>query len=158
MNRYFPEEKKEKHESDSCPKRIINCEYCEMRGEAEYREEHLECCDEFPVSCPNECGAKLPRGKLSKHRSECELELIPCPYKEYGCRAESMLRRDLLAHKKEFYIEHQDMSLVRFQSEIKQLKLIWMINPNGILYYQLLMKIYFYSYIPCSSRMRYKIR
>ena len=49
--------------------------------------------------------------------TECELEVITCPYREYGCRAESMLRRDLLAHKKEFYIEHQDMSLV----EMKQL-------------------------------------
>ena len=118
----FPRGDEGEHESDSCPKRIINCEYCKMRGEAEYREEHLERCDGYPVSCPNECGAKPPRGKSSEHRSECELELIPCPYKEYGCRAESMLRRDLLAHKKEFYIEHQDMSLVRFQSEIEQLK------------------------------------
>ena len=37
----FPRGEKEKHESDSCPKRIINCEYCEMSGKAEYKEEHL---------------------------------------------------------------------------------------------------------------------
>ena len=113
------------HESNYCPKRIIDCEYCEMIGKAKYKEEHLQCCREYPVNCPNECGAKLLRVLLSEHRSKCELEMVTCPYKEYGCRAESMLRRDLLPHKKEFYIEHQDMSLVQtshFQSEIKQLK------------------------------------
>ena len=96
-----------------CPKRSMYCDYCDKGGRAKYKEEHLNYCDGYPVSCPNKCGVKPPRGELSKHRYKCELELIPCPYKEYGCRAESMLRRDLLAHKKEFYIEHQDMSLVQ---------------------------------------------
>ena len=51
--------------------------------------------------------------------------MVTCPNKEYGCKAESMLRRDLLAHKKENIVEHQDMSLVqmsRSQFEIQQLK------------------------------------
>ena len=114
----FPRKNKEEHQKKFCPKRTINCDYCGKHGKAEDKDRHLQFCDEFPISCLNECGAEFPRKQLSQHRSECELEVVTCPYKEYGCRAESMLRRDLLAHKKEFYIEHQDMSLV----EIKQLK------------------------------------
>ncbi|KAI6655562.1 hypothetical protein LOD99_2061 [Oopsacas minuta] len=62
------------------------------------------------------------RMQLLKHRSECELEEISCPYTDYGCKAGTMLRRDLLAHKKEFYKEHQDMSLTKLNDEIEQLR------------------------------------
>ena len=109
---------REEHEDNSCPKRLSYCEYCGRHGEAEDRDKHLLFCDEYPIYCPNECGAEFSRQELSQHRSECELEVVTCPYKEYGCRTESMLRRDLLAHKKENIVEHTDMSLV----EIKQLK------------------------------------
>ena len=121
----FTRREREEHETNSCPKRNIRCNYCKKAGRAEDKDKHLQFCSEFPISCPNECGAELSRKKLSEHRSECELEAITCPYKEYGCKAESMLRRDLLAHKKEFYIEHLDMSLVgmkKLQDENARLK------------------------------------
>ena len=108
----------EEHETNSCPRRYMSCGYCGNSGEAKYKDKHLQFCSESLISCPNKCGAEFLRRKLSEHRSECELEAITCPYKGYGCKVRSMLRRDLLAHKKEFYIEHIDMSLV----EIKQLK------------------------------------
>ena len=114
----FSRSERELHVTEQCPLRIIKCQYCYEEGKAEFLSHHFEDCDGFPISCPNECGAEFTRRELSEHRSECELEVVTCPYKEYGCKAESMLRRDLLAHKKEFYIEHIDMSLV----EIKQLK------------------------------------
>ena len=114
----FPRREREEHKKQSCPKRIIRCDYCVMGGRVEDKDKHLQFCYDYPISCPNECGAGFPREELSEHRFECELEVVTCPYKEYGCEAESMLRRDLLAHKKENIVEHQDMSLV----EIKQLK------------------------------------
>ena len=121
----FSRSERELHETEQCPLRIVKCQYCNQDKKAKFLSQHCNICSQFPISCPNECGAEFPRIKLSEHRSECELEAITCPYKEYGCKAESMLRRDLLAHKKEFYIEHQDMSLVQIshsQSEIKRLK------------------------------------
>ena len=121
----FPRGGEEEHGRNYCPKRIIKCECCSKGGKAEDKEEHLQYCEGYLVSCPNECGAKLPRRVLTLHRSVCELEVIACPYKEYGCRAESMLRRDLLAHKNENIVAHTDFSLVQIsqsQSEIKQLK------------------------------------
>ena len=74
-------------------------------------------CPEYPIPCLNNCGAKFPRNQLPQHRSECELEVITCPYKEYGCDAKSMLRRNLLAHKKENIVEHADLSLVQIRQK-----------------------------------------
>ena len=106
----------EEHEKQSCPKRNIRCDYCDMSGKAEDKENHLQLCDKFPISCPNECGAEFPRIGLTEHRSKCELDVVTCPYKKYGCEAKSMLRRDLLAHKKENIVEHTDMSLVEIEN------------------------------------------
>ncbi|KAI6658036.1 hypothetical protein LOD99_15750 [Oopsacas minuta] len=83
------------HEVNTCILREIECEYCGKQGKAKDLEIHNEVCDEYPISCPNNCGEKFPR--------------------KYGCKAESMLRRDLLAHKKEYIVEHTDMSLVEIQ-------------------------------------------
>ena len=61
----------------------------------------------------NECGAEFARKELSLHRSS--------PYTEYGCNAVSMLRRDLLAHKKESILDHTE-SFSRMRVEIEKLK------------------------------------
>ena len=117
----FSRSERELHRTEKCPLRIIKCIYCYQDKEAKFVSRHFTICFEFPISCPNECGAEFLRRELSEHRSECVLEVVTCPYKEYGCKAESMLRRDLLAHKKEFYIEHLDMSSVQM-SKIEHLK------------------------------------
>ncbi|KAI6658034.1 TNF receptor-associated factor [Oopsacas minuta] len=108
----------EEHCRDLCPMRIISCRYCNKKEKAIDQEKHFDVCSKYPISCPNKCRDKFPRGVLSEHRAKCELEEISCPFSEYGCKAKSMLRRDLLAHKKEYILEHTDMSLI----EIKQLK------------------------------------
>ena len=100
-----------------CPMRVVECQYCHKRERANNLMEHMRMCPEYPISCVNNCGVRFPRSQLPQHSSECELEVITCPYKEYGCNAKSMMRRDLLAHKKEFYIEHQDMSLVQIREQ-----------------------------------------
>ena len=116
---------KDDHERHSCPLRNVKCNFCSKNGKAGDEEKHLKFCCNFPITCSNGCGAKFPRVQLSKHKSECELETVACPYREYGCGVKSMLRKELLAHKKEFYIEHQDMSLVeifQLRKENKELK------------------------------------
>ncbi|KAI6655571.1 Mitochondrial import receptor subunit TOM70-like [Oopsacas minuta] len=105
------------HCKDLCPMRIISCRYCNKKEKAIDQEKHFDVCSKYPISCPNKCGDKFPRGVLSEHRAKCELKEISCPFSEYGCQAKSMLRRDLIAHKKEYILEHTDMSLI----EIKQL-------------------------------------
>ena len=43
----------------------------------------------------------------------CPLAVVECPYAKYNCAVGEMFRKDLLEHKKEFYIEyiefHQDL-------------------------------------------------
>ena len=121
----FSRSERELHGTEQCPLRIVKCQYCNQDTKAKILSQHFEDCPGYPISCPNGCGAEFIRRELSKHRSECELEVVTCPYKEYGCKAESMLRRDLLAHKKENIMEHADMSLVQIsssQSEIRRLE------------------------------------
>ena len=105
--------------------REMECEHCGKELLYKDLENHLKFCPEYPISCPNCCGNFFLRNQLSQHRSECLLEVITCPYEDYGCNALPMSRKDLLAHKKEFYIEHQDMSLNEIQelnNEISRLK------------------------------------
>ena len=111
----FPREEKDRHNSSFCPFRMIQCIFCDNFSRAKDEKIHLEECEEFPIACPNNCENDIPRGKLSSHRSQCELEMVECPYKEFGCESVSMLRRDLLAHKKENVIEHTDLSLSKIQ-------------------------------------------
>ena len=117
-NDTFPREEKDRHNSSFCPFRMIQCIFCDNSSRVKDEDIHLEGCEEFPLACPNNCENDIPRGKLSSHRSQCELEMVECPYKEFGCESVSMLRRDLLAHKKENVIEHTDLSL----SEIQRLQ------------------------------------
>ncbi|KAI6650200.1 TNF receptor-associated factor 5 [Oopsacas minuta] len=106
----------EEHCKDLCAMRVTSCLYCNKKENAIGQEKLFDVCSKYPISCPNKCSDKFPRGVLSEYRAKCELEEISCPYTEYGCNAKSMLRRDLIAHKKEYILEHTDMSLI----EIKQ--------------------------------------
>ncbi|KAI6658037.1 TNF receptor-associated factor 5-like [Oopsacas minuta] len=103
------------HKVNTCILREIECVYCRKQGLAKELDKHFEVCDKYTISCPNNCGEEFPRKQLLRHKAKCELEEISCPYTEYGCEAKSMLRRDLLAHKKEYIVEHTDMSLIEIQ-------------------------------------------
>ena len=117
-NQIFPRGELKYHEVYSCPSREVNCNFCDKRGIYNNLERHLQMCLKQPLLCPNKCGAEFTRDKSFEHKSKCELEEITCPYTQYGCNAKPMLRRDLLAHEKEYIVEHTNMSLV----EIKQLR------------------------------------
>ena len=112
------------HRTFLCLLREVECKHCGKEELYEDLEQHFKFCLEYPIPCSNGCGVFLNRNQLSQHKSICLLEVITCPYNKYGCNAVPMLRRELLAHKKEFYIEHQDMSLNEIQElneEISQL-------------------------------------
>ncbi|KAI6658048.1 TNF receptor-associated factor 5-like [Oopsacas minuta] len=108
------------HKTNTCVFREVVCKFCERQVKAKDMKKHNEVCDDYPISCPNNCGDEFQRCQLSKHKSKCQFEEISCPYTEYGCKVKSILRKDLLAHKKEFYIEHTDMSLIEIQELRKE--------------------------------------
>ena len=103
------------HETLLCPFYEMKCEHCGVQVFNQELDGHYVSCPEYPISCPVGCGEVFLRRQLHQHKSKCLLGEITCPYKDYGCNVSPMLRRDLLAHKKEFYIEHQDMSLNEIQ-------------------------------------------
>ena len=91
------------------------CQHCGK--EDTYRtitEKHYDECPNYPLDCPNECGArKIRRAQMRRHRSTCPLELVNCPnsetsggsfmqmvrliaLKERGCKKQ--LRKDLDNH------------------------------------------------------------
>ena len=77
----------EEHIQDECPNKPVTCKYCNSHTASpkDMENHHLEC-PIFPLSCPNECGAKILRKDICSHsRSECPLAKIECKYCHAGC-------------------------------------------------------------------------
>ena len=122
----FPRGDTKMHKDILCPLRLVNCDYCSSRsGPSKDLDRHNQVCLLYPIDCPNGCGSKPHRNTMATHRSDCELEEVTCPFSEYGCKAIPMLRKDLLAHKKELYIEHLDMSqnrIIKLEWKLRTMK------------------------------------
>ena len=97
-----------KHMKEKCPLHEVKCQFCEITILYEELLDHEELCLYQPIKC--DCTGEYRRNTLAKHiEVECPLAVVECPYAKYSCKIGSILRKDMLAHKKEFYIEHQDM-------------------------------------------------
>ena len=91
-----------------CLHREVKCEFCDLVIIYKNLNEHLKTCPAHPIVC--KCRLELRRDAVEEHiDKDCELTEIECPYAKYSCKIGKILRKDLLAHKKDFYIEHQDM-------------------------------------------------
>ena len=96
------------HTQKYCEFRYVNCMYCEIEFQQKDLADHQNICLERPIDCL--CEKKFTLIEMSKHiEMDCPLAVIKCPYAKYGCDVKIMLRKDLLDHKKDFFIEHQDM-------------------------------------------------
>ena len=96
------------HTREHCELRHVDCMYCEVAFHQRDLAGHQEICLEHPIICL--CEKEFTLTEISKHiGKDCPLTIIKCPYDKYGCEASVMLRKDLLDHKKMFFIEHQDM-------------------------------------------------
>ena len=86
------------HIKTECPRRKVNCQYCNYVGEYQLIEgRHKDKCPKFPLSCPNKCGVgTIARDSMEKHKGECQLEVINC-YNNCGRKLE---RRYLNNHVK----------------------------------------------------------
>ena len=109
-----------KHANNECQLRISKCEDCGISLKYKELVSHSEDCFASPIECG--CGNKCRRDMISAHlNNECPLAQIKCPYAKYGCKVGVLARKDLLSHKKDFYIEHQDMSLIKIEEQEKLL-------------------------------------
>ena len=108
----------EEHTSDKCQFRKITCNFCGTKIQFINHMNHVEVCPDQPIQC--ECEIEIPRSKMDMHiETECPLAEVECPYAKYSCHIGKLYRKDLLAHKQEFYIEHQDM-LEEENSKLKE--------------------------------------
>ncbi|KAI6658042.1 TNF receptor-associated factor 5-like [Oopsacas minuta] len=104
------------HTGDQCELRKVECEFCKKILPFRGLISHLEICPSHPIKC--ECGNEFQRCKQEAHiETECPLAEVECPYAIYSCGVGKMFRKELLAHKKDFYIEHQDLLQSKFEEE-----------------------------------------
>ncbi|KAI6658041.1 TNF receptor-associated factor 6-like isoform X5 [Oopsacas minuta] len=109
------------HTEQVCPLHDVKCDFCDETVKYLEITGHMVNCMFRPMNC--ECGKELCRNEYVMHiGDECPLAEVDCPYAKYSCHIGKILRKDLLDHKKEFYIEHQDML------EAENSKLILQVN------------------------------
>lgn len=109
------------HLARHCPLREYECWYCEAQGTYQgITEEHYKECENYPLKCPNDCGAgEIPRAKIDQHRSKCPLEPVQCPFSEAGCDV-SLIQKDLELHMASNTPKHLQSVMRAFQSLKKQ--------------------------------------
>ena len=99
------------HMLNECMHRPYKCEHC--NHEDTYQaitvrtkwwfsrfepRSHYDECPEYPLPCPNKCGAKnIKRKDMNGHRESCPLEPLDCPFKDAGC-TEGIVRKDMDSH------------------------------------------------------------
>ena len=119
-----------KHMTNECRLRRRKCQYCPLVSSHEQViGAHLEECPNYPLNCPNRCGARgITRSTVPGHREVCPLQRVECEYKRFGC-AVVLPRKDIAEHLKTSVQTHLHMTKrrveeqeVRLQEQEVQLK------------------------------------
>ena len=108
----------ETHLTDNCPKRIVNCQYCNRKGRYQLitSSSHLDECPDLPIQCSNEgCNEKIPRHSLASHNETCPRAIIPCEYNTVGCD-KKMKREEQEKHNKEAINQHLDIAMKKIDA------------------------------------------
>ena len=112
----------ENHCSNECLNRLISCEHCQAKIAHRDLKQHYEVCLEFPLLCPNNCGANLRRKQTDPHiETDCPNAIVKCRYERFGCR-EVVRRCEMDNHNKTNEIKHLEMGTFFAADEIGQLK------------------------------------
>ena len=83
-----------------------------------YDPPHYDECPEFPLTCPNKCGAmSIKRKNMHSHHSWCPQEPVQCPFAEAGCK-EDLHRCQLEDHMTSSVQQH----LLLVMNDYKRLK------------------------------------
>ena len=105
----------QEHQETECLYRMYTCERCgyedtydaiavsgrvkKKDSEVESGRNHYTVCPEFPLDCPNNCGAKgIKRKNMKAHRSKCTKEPIKCTFGGNAC---IVTRESIENHKRE---------------------------------------------------------
>ena len=103
------------HKEEEClyrPYRCAHCNYSDtydaIAGSGRVTKEdtqvkggrnHYEQCTQYPLECPNKCGAKsIKRKNLGTHRAKCPQEPVKCPFGGEACLGK-VTRTNVDSHK-----------------------------------------------------------
>ena len=105
---------------DECPMRKYQCQYCDYEGTyKEITTNHYDQCTDYPVDCPNQCGAEpIKRKEVSAHKLTCPQEPVKCPHQEAGCKAK-LVRSELASHMAENSQQHL-VDMMKAFTELKK--------------------------------------
>ena len=110
----------QRHLKVECKKRPYQCEHCGEKGTfIQITREHYQGCPNFPLHCPNKCGVvNIKRMEVDYHRKKCPLEKIGCPFKEAGCSAMGLQRKDEAEHMEKNVVNHQLLMLKSWNQKV----------------------------------------
>ena len=81
---------------------------------------HYEECLEFPLLCPNSCGANLRRKQTDSHNeTDCPNTILKCLHEKVGCK-EVIKRCEIEEHNKTNEIKHLEMTTLFAVARIEQ--------------------------------------
>ncbi|KAI6658045.1 Receptor protein [Oopsacas minuta] len=110
------------HTEVICPLREVKCEFCQKKYLAQDLPGHFETCPAHPIKC--KCGEEYSREEEAVHiRTECPLGKIQCPYYKYKCDVGIIQRKDLMTHKQDYLVQHQDLVIAYLEKENTELKM-----------------------------------
>ena len=107
-----------KHMTNECRLRRWQCQYCPLVSSHEQATgAHLEVCPNYPLDCPNKCGAQgITRSTVPVHREVCPLQRVECEYKRFSC-AVVLPRKDIAEHLKTSMQAHLQMTKRRVEEQ-----------------------------------------
>lgn len=108
------------HQVNTCSKRMVNCQYCQMSFTADTLQCHHRKCALFPVPCPNRCPVDgVPREDVPRHLEEdCPNKLVQlCQFSQAGCKFRTSSKSVMEQHISDSTQVHLDLmcSLVQRQ-------------------------------------------
>ena len=106
------------HMKNDCRLRPVKCQYCPLVSPYELvTGAHLQKCPNYPLACPNKCGAKgITRSTVSAHREVCPMQQVECEFKQFSCAA-VMPRKDVAEHLKSSVQAHLQMTKKRVEEQ-----------------------------------------
>ncbi|KAI6649644.1 TNF receptor-associated factor 6-like isoform X13 [Oopsacas minuta] len=112
------------HITNSCPMRNIPCKFCEDLCLAKNVNKHLTKCPAYILDCLQGCKERVRRDKMNEHTEiHCEMKKEPCPYHEFGCKTNSIAKRDVQTHQQEYVVSHQQCLYQQMKLSNKQLNI-----------------------------------
>ena len=120
----------ETHLTDNCTKRVVNCHYCDQKGQYQLTtsRSHLDVCPDLPIQCSNEgCNEKIPRHSLASHNETCPKAIIPCEYNTVGCN-KRMKREEQERHNEEALKQHLEATAKKINGAMKKIGVLLSTN------------------------------